>query len=62
MLKVSECMETNGLPNFPDPDGEGGSGISKSTSLGIDTPGYAKAARKCGAPPGAASSEGWVRT
>jgi hypothetical protein len=52
MLKISECMQTNGFPNLPDPNAEGGFMISNPTSLGIGTPRYAKAAKKCDAPPG----------
>jgi hypothetical protein len=56
MLKISECMQSHGFPNFPDPDADGGFMISSPSSLDMSSPRYAAAAKKCDAPPGPSQS------
>ena len=50
MLKIAQCMRAHGITNFPDPNASGA--LIQSVS-GSDTnePGYANAAKTCGAPP-----------
>jgi hypothetical protein len=48
MLKISECMQANGVSNFPDPNAQGGFMLSPSI---VANPSYSAAAKKCGGPP-----------
>jgi hypothetical protein len=48
MLKISQCMRSHGISNFPDPGPQGGIGMPPSVA---DEPGYTAAAKACGAPP-----------
>ena len=54
MLKISTCMRTHGITNFPDPKGgeEGGFGTAAGP-IDVGSPQYAAAAKKCNGPPGA---------
>jgi hypothetical protein len=45
-LAYSKCMRANGVPNFPDPDANGGLKID-GDKVGLGTPAYEKAADKC---------------
>ncbi|HTW10079.1 MAG TPA: hypothetical protein VME46_21430 [Acidimicrobiales bacterium] len=48
MLAISKCMRAHGITNFPDPGTQGEMMMSPSIA---NEPGYAKAAKVCGAPP-----------
>ncbi|CAM5722837.1 hypothetical protein [Streptomyces fumanus] len=45
-LAYAKCMRANGVPNFPDPDANGGLKI-EGDKVGLGTPAYEKAAEKC---------------
>jgi hypothetical protein len=52
-LKISDCMHVHGFVNFPDPNSQGQMSQSVSSAQRmVNSPGYAKAAKVCGAPPG----------
>jgi len=52
MLKIAHCMQSNGVPNFPDPDAQGGFAAPADSSINFNSPQYATAAKKCNGPPG----------
>jgi hypothetical protein len=43
-LKLSECMRANGVPNFPDPNGQG---VIQGSGIDPNTPGFQKAQQAC---------------
>jgi len=47
MLKYSQCMRDNGVPNFPDPKMEDGGGFSLSLPEGADNEKVDAAQEKC---------------
>lgn len=49
MLKIAQCMRAHGVPNFPDPNANGGFALTEPIG---NPPGYAAAAKACGGPPG----------
>ncbi|WP_116022546.1 hypothetical protein [Thermomonospora umbrina] len=48
-LKYSKCMRENGVPNFPDPNAQGGLNIDaeKMGGMGPDNPVFQKAEKTC---------------
>ena len=46
LLRFSQCMRENGLPDFPDPDSEGGFS-PRSMGMGPDDPRFAAAMATC---------------
>jgi hypothetical protein len=48
LLKVSKCMQSHGIADFPDPTAKGGFALTQPVA---NEPGYASAAKTCGAPP-----------
>lgn len=52
-LKIAQCMRNHGIANFPEPSSQGGviQSVSQAQSI-VNEPGYAAAAKTCGAPPG----------
>lgn len=46
-LKYANCMRSHGVPNFPDPDADGGFAITASSALNPQSPTFAQAARTC---------------
>jgi len=46
-LKFSECMRTNGVPNFPDPNGQGVIRGDSSEGLDPTSPAFQKASKAC---------------
>jgi hypothetical protein len=46
-LKLSACMRSNGVPNFPDPNAQGVIQGSSSTGLNPDSAAFQAASRKC---------------
>jgi len=46
-LKLSECMRANGVPNFPDPNGQGVIQGNSSEGLDPSSPQFQKAQRTC---------------
>jgi hypothetical protein len=52
-LKISKCMRSHGVANFPDPNSQGNLMVSESVE---DEPAYPHAAKVCGAPPRAPAS------
>lgn len=54
MLKISDCMRTHGITNFPDPKGGEKGGFRAQTGpIDMGSPQYVAAAKKCNGPPGA---------
>ncbi|HEV8248644.1 MAG TPA: hypothetical protein VGQ15_01605 [Gaiellaceae bacterium] len=45
--KFAECMRSNGVPNFPDPDTEGGIDIGPNSGINPDSEKFKAAERKC---------------
>jgi hypothetical protein len=43
-LKLSECVRANGIPNFPDPNGDG---VIQGTGFNPDSPAFRAAMDKC---------------
>jgi hypothetical protein len=57
LLKITDCMRSHGITNFPDPKGgEKGGWNYPSTPLDTSSSLYAKAAKACNGPPGQAKS------
>ena len=53
MLKISKCMQANGITNFPDPKGGDQGGFRAGEGLiNVGSAQYAAAAKKCDGPPG----------
>jgi hypothetical protein len=52
-LKIADCMHAHGFTGFPDPNAQGQmtQSVSSADKM-LNMPGYAAAARTCGAPPG----------
>lgn len=46
-LKYAQCMRTHGVPNFPDPNGQGLIKITPATNVAIGSSLYDKAQRHC---------------
>lgn len=53
-LKFAQCMQKNGVPNYPDPTaGNGGSielGPGPDSGINPNSPAYLSAQKKCGSP------------
>ena len=49
-LKLSECMRANGVPNFPDPNGQG---VIQGSGIDPNSPAFQKAQQRCAAKLGA---------
>jgi hypothetical protein len=48
LVKYAECMRAHGVPNFPDPQGNGGAGIIINRhTIDTSSPRYRAAARTC---------------
>jgi hypothetical protein len=47
MRKVSQCMRENGLPNFPDPDSNGGIMIGPDSGVDFESDAFKAADQKC---------------
>jgi hypothetical protein len=45
LLRLAECLRQHGVPNWPDPDPDGGFGLPPA--LQTKTPAYARAAQAC---------------
>ena len=46
-LKFSECMRSNGIPNFPDPNSTGGIDIGASSGIDPQSPQFQAAQKAC---------------
>lgn len=46
-LKYSQCMRAHGVPNFPDPNGQGGFEIQPGAGIDPNSPQYQSANRTC---------------
>jgi hypothetical protein len=45
--KFAACMRSHGVPNFPDPNGQGAISISPSTGVNPDSPKFRAAQQAC---------------
>jgi hypothetical protein len=54
LLKITDCMRSHGVTNFPDPKGgeQGGWRFNAANPIDMSSAQYAKAAKACNAPPG----------
>jgi hypothetical protein len=48
LLKFSECMRANGIPDFPDPSGGGGLSLRRGGDLDPNNPAFKRAQKLCG--------------
>jgi hypothetical protein len=61
LIGFAKCMRSNGLPNFPDPNGSGGFAFHASAEMNPSSPAFKAAQAKCrklmpgGGPPGPGS-------
>jgi hypothetical protein len=61
LIAFAKCMRSNGLPNFPDPNGSGGFAFHASAEMNPSSPVFKAAQAKCrklmpgGGPPGPGS-------
>jgi hypothetical protein len=46
-LAYSQCMRTHGISDFPDPDSNGGIGISASSGINVNSSQYLAASKAC---------------
>lgn len=59
LLRITDCMRTHGITNFPDPKGgEKGGWLNPTTPINMDTTQYSKAAKACNGPPGGRGPQG----
>jgi hypothetical protein len=62
LIAFAKCMRSNGLPNFPDPNGSGGFAFHASAEMNPSSPAFKAAQAKCrklmpgGGPPGPGST------
>ncbi len=62
LIAFAKCMRSNGLPNFPDPNGSGGFAFQASAEMNPSSPAFKAAQAKCrklmpgGGPPGPGST------
>jgi hypothetical protein len=66
-LKVSECMRSHGVPNFPDPSGGGGGFNLNGSGINPQSPAFDSAQRTCfkllpGGGPGAHPTQAMAQT
>ncbi|BCJ44832.1 hypothetical protein GCM10010168_16450 [Actinoplanes ianthinogenes] len=45
--QMAKCMRENGVPNFPDPNPDGGIGIDKKLGIDPESPTFKAAEKKC---------------
>lgn len=46
-LQFSKCMRAHGVPNFPDPDSQGGIRIAPGSGLDLRSPAFQRAQKAC---------------